>query len=86
MHCPAPSLPSVDLGAMTAALVIVPADPACAPSASAHGGRVCRVAAVGPRAVPSGSPWMVRLFMGFGDTTSAARLGPARKHRQGSHR
>jgi hypothetical protein len=74
------------LGAMTAALVLVPADPAGAPSVSAHSGRASRVAAVGPPAVPSGSPWMVRLFMGCGDTTSAARLGPARKHRLGSHR
>jgi len=90
----APSGPPVDLGAMTAALVIVPADPACVPSASAHGGRVAgsSVRAVssrtwpGPREVPSGAPWMVRLSMARGDRTSPARLAPARKHPLGPHR
>jgi hypothetical protein len=74
------------LGAMSAALVIVPAHPDRASSASAHSGRGLRAAAVGPRVVPSGSPWMVRLSMGCGDATSADRLAPARKHRPGSHR
>ncbi len=81
-------------GAMTAALVIVPADPVCARSASAHGGRApgSSVRAVssrtrpGPREVLSGAPWMVRLSMGCGDETSPARLAPARKHPLGSHR
>jgi hypothetical protein len=67
------ALPSVGHGAMTAALVIVPADPVCAPSASAHGGRApgSSVRAVssrtrpGPREVLSGAPWMVRLSMGM---------------------
>jgi hypothetical protein len=89
----APPLPSRGLGAMTAALVIVPADPACARSASAHGGRVpgSSVRAVssrtrpGPREVLSGAPWMVRLSMGCGDQRSPARLAPARKHPLGPH-
>lgn len=72
-------------GAMTAALVIVPADPACAWSASApadgHPGRWS-----GPGVVPSGAPWMVRLSMARADLTSDARLVPARKHPLGSHR
>ncbi|TCO17566.1 hypothetical protein EV652_11718 [Kribbella steppae] len=75
-------------GAMTAALVIVPADPVCARFASAHGGRVpgSSVMAVSsrtrprPREVLSGAPWMVRLSMGSGDLMSPARLAPARKH------
>jgi len=60
------------LGAMTAALVIVPADPACARFASAHRGRATG-SCVRPREVLSGAPWMVRLSMGSGDTTSTAR-------------
>lgn len=71
-------------GAMTAALVIVPVDPARARSASAHRGRVPG-SRVRPREVPSGAPWMVRLSMGSGDIRSAARLAPARKHLLGSH-
>ena len=71
-------------GAMTAALVIVPADPARARSASAHRGRVPG-SRVRPREVPSGAPWMVRLSMGSGDIRSAARLAPARKHHLGPH-
>ena len=70
--------------AMTAPLVIVPADPARARSASAHRGRVPG-SRVRPREVPSGAPWMVRLSMGSGDIRSAARLAPARKHHLGSH-
>ena len=90
----APSGPPVDLGAMTAALVIVPADPACAASASAHRGRApgSSVRAVsirtrpGPQEVRSGAPWMVRLSMGSGDLTSPSRLAPARTHPLGPHR
>jgi len=90
----APSRTPVGLGAMTAALVIVPADPVCATSASAHGGRVpgssVRAASSrtrpGPREVLSGAPWMVRLSMGCGDLMSPARLAPARKHPLGPHR
>ena len=71
-------------GAMTAALVIVPADPARARSASAHRGRVPG-SRVRPREVPSGAPWMVRLSMGRSDVllrdTSAAG-----RHFLGSHR
>lgn len=94
-HLPPERLPSLSgLGAMTAALVIVPADPVRAWSASAHGGRVpgSSVMAVssrtrpGPREVLSGAPWMVRLSMGCGDDTSPARLAPARKHPLGPHR
>ncbi len=72
-------------GAMTAALVIVPTDPACTPSPSAHGVQDPG-SSVRPREVPSGAPWMVRLSMGSADVASAARLAPARKHLLGSHR
>jgi hypothetical protein len=71
-------------GAMTAALVIVPIDPARVSSASAHGGRTPG-SEVGPRELPNGRPWMVRLSMGSG-ARSAARLAPARKQLLGSHR
>ena len=67
------------LGAMTAALVIVPADPAAGPSVSAHSGRASRVATVGPRVVPSGSPWMVRLSMGMRGPDASARLAPGQE-------
>jgi hypothetical protein len=94
MHGMALPLPSVGHGAMTAALVIVPADPARARSASAHGGQApgSAVRAVSsrtrprPREVLSGAPWMVRLSMGCGDQVSPARLAPARKHPLGPHR
>jgi hypothetical protein len=72
-------------GAMTAALVIVPADPACARPFSAQEGRPSG-SRVRPREVLSGAPWMVRLSMGSEDTMSAARLAPARKHHLGPHR
>lgn len=75
----APSPSSLGLGAMTAALVIVPSDPAGSRSASAHGGRLPG-SMVRPREVLSGAPWMVRLSMGCGDQGSPARLAPARKH------
>jgi len=85
MHVMAPSLPSVGLGAMTAALVIVPAGPVRTQSASAHCGRFPGSETVGPREMPSGAPWMVRLSMGSTDVmlrvTSAAG-----KHFLGSHR
>jgi hypothetical protein len=75
-------------GAMTAALVIVPADPV-SPSATAHSGRTAG-STVEPREVPAGAPWMVRLSMGSADVmlrvTSSARLAPARKHLPGSRR
>ncbi|GAA0571728.1 hypothetical protein GCM10009534_01960 [Kribbella sandramycini] len=63
-------------GAMTAALVIVPADPMPARSHSAHQGRAGIGSRVGAQEVPSGAPWMVRLSTGRGDATSAARLAP----------
>ena len=85
MHGMVPALPSVGHGAMTAALVIVPADPACARPVSAQCGRPAG-SRVRPREVLSGAPWMVRLSMGSADTTSAARLAPARKHLLGPHR
>ena len=76
-------------GAMTAALVIVPADPVRRASASAQRGR-CPGSTVGPRKVQTGAPWMVRLSMGSADVmlrvTSSARLAPARKHLPGSRR
>lgn len=75
------------LGAMTAALVIVPAGPARHASVSARRGHAAG-SMVGPREVPSGTPWIVRLSMGSADVvlrvTSAARLAPARKHPLGS--
>jgi hypothetical protein len=88
------ALPSVGHGAMTAALVIVPADPVCASSASAHGGRApgSSVRAVssrtrpGPREVLSGAPWMVRLSMACGDLTSSARLAPGQEAPPGANR
>jgi hypothetical protein len=94
MHGVALPQPSVGLGAMTAALVIVPADPVCARSASAHGGRASgsSVRAVssrtrpGPREVLSGAPWMVRLSMGCGDLTSSARLAPGQEAPPGANR
>ena len=64
------------LGAMTAALVIVPVDPDV--SASAHRGHRTG-STVEPREVPTGTPWMVRLSMGSGDTRSAARLAPGQE-------
>jgi hypothetical protein len=74
-------------GAMTAALVIVPADPAWPASASAQRGR-CPGSTVEPREVQTGAPWMVRLSMGSANVmlrvTSAARIAPARKHLLGS--
>jgi hypothetical protein len=71
---PHPEAPPLHgLGAMTAALVIVPDGSVCARSASAPGGRVPELP-VGPREAPSGSPWMMRLSMGCGDETSHARL------------
>ena len=78
-------------GAMTAALVIVPADPVSARPVSAQRGRVTGspVAAVspltrpGPREVPIGAPWTVRLSMARGDLVSPVRLAPARKRRLG---
>jgi hypothetical protein len=77
------------LGAMTAALVIVPADPVRPASASAQRGR-CPGSTVGPRKVQTGAPWMVRLSMGSADVmlrvTSSARLAPARKQLPGSRR
>lgn len=80
------ALPSpAHLGAMTAALVIVPPDPVRDRPATAHGGRVPG-SRVRPRGMSSGAPWMVRLSMGSGDDASAARLAPARKHLLGPHR
>jgi hypothetical protein len=76
-------------GAMTAALVIVPAGPARHASVSARRGHAAG-SMVGPREVPSGAPWIVRLSMGSADVvlrvTSAARQAPARKHFPGSRR
>jgi hypothetical protein len=72
-------------GAMTAALVIVPPDPARARPATARGGRAPG-SRVRPREMPSGAPWMVRLSMGSADVASAARHAPARTHLLGSHR
>ena len=72
-----PAAPSpIGPGAMTAALVIVPADPVYAGSASAHGGRATG-SRVRPREMPSGAPWMVRLFTGSGghDVRRPARPG-----------
>jgi hypothetical protein len=71
---------------MTAALVIVPADPAW-PSVTAHRG--CAAGSkVEPQGVLKGAPWMVRLSMGSADVmlrvTSAARHAPARTHFLGS--
>ena len=81
-----PHLPSsAGLGAMTAALVIVPVDPACARPASAQGGQAPG-SRVDPWEVLSGAPWMVRLSRGRGDTTCPARLAPARTHPLGPHR
>jgi len=62
-------------GAMTAALVIVPADPVPAWPASAHRGPATG-SPVGPREVLSGAPWMVRLSMARGDVLSPVRLAP----------
>lgn len=61
-------------GAMTAALVIVPADPAW-PTASARRGRVPG-STVGPREVPAGAPWMVRLSMGSPDVLLRVTSAP----------
>jgi hypothetical protein len=76
------------LGAMTAALVIVPADPVRL-SRPAQRGRAPG-STVEPREVREGAPWMVRLSMGSADVmlrvTSAARLAPARTHFLGSRR
>lgn len=86
---PTKGLVSRALGAMTAALVIVPADPARPASASAQRGR-CPGSMVEPREVQTGAPWMVRLSMGSADVTlrvtSSARLAPARRHLPGSLR
>ena len=79
------ALPATGLGAMTAALVIVPSDPACARSVSAPDGRLPG-SPVRPRKMPIGTPWMVRLSMGSGGNASAARLAPARRHLLGPHR
>ena len=72
-------------GAITAALVIVPADPVSARSASAHGGRATG-SRVRPREMPSGAPWMVRLFTGSGGRDVRRPAHPARKHLLGSRR
>ena len=80
---------SAGLGAMTAALVIVPVDPACARPASAHRGQAPG-SRVDPREVLSGAPWMVRLSMGSADmmlrVRSAARLAPGQDALPGARR
>ncbi|MDX3005767.1 hypothetical protein PWY87_29075 [Kribbella solani] len=83
------ALSTAGLRAMTAALVIVPTDPARLASVPAQRGRKPRIDGE-PQEVPNGAPWMVRLSMGSADVmlrvTSAARRAPARKHPLGSHR
>jgi hypothetical protein len=68
---------------MTAALVIVPVDPATPPRTARRD--TDPGSTVEPQEVPSGAPpWMVRLSMASTDVmlrvTSAARLAPARRH------
>jgi hypothetical protein len=62
-------------GAMTAALVLVPADPV-SPSAAAQRGRVRLGSMVEPREVQAGAPWMVRLFTGSSGVLLRVTSGP----------
>ena len=59
------------LGKMTAALVIVPADPVQARCVSARRRRATG-SPIGRQEVLTGTPWMVRLSMGTGDRWSPA--------------